>query len=210
MTQRDGERPPIAVQHARRRRARWPDRSVRAADRALPRSSTAHIIGVVVSETTSEITMAIGDRHGEFAEQLADQAAHQQDRDKHRDQRHAHRQHREADLAGSQQRGLQRRLSCIQVAGDVFQHDDGVVDHESGRDRERHQREDVEAVSEQIHHRECRDQRHRYRHHGHQRRPRAAQEREHDEDHQNHGDDQRDFDVPQRGPDRRSNGRPRD
>ena len=142
------------------------------------------------------------DRHGEFAKQPADQAAHQQDRDKDGDQRHAHRHHGKADLAGAEQRGIQPRHAGIQVAGDVFQHDDGVVDHESGRDRQRHQREDVEAIAQQIHHGECRHQRHRDRHDRHQRRARIAQEREHDEDHQRDGDQQRDFDVAQRGADR--------
>ncbi len=125
-------------------------------------------------------------RHRELAEQAADDAAHQQDRDEHRDQRDAHRQHGEADLAGAADRGLHARHARLDVARDVLQHDDGVVDDEAGGDGERHQRQVVEAVAEQIHRREGADQRDRHRDARHQRRPAAAQEHEHhqhDEDH---------------------------
>ena len=44
------------------------------------------------------------ERHREFAEQTADDAAHQQDRDEHRDQRQAHRDDGEADLPGALER----------------------------------------------------------------------------------------------------------
>ena len=46
-------------------------------------------------------------RHRELAEQAAGLAAHEQQRDEHGDQRQADRQHREADLLGAEQRGLQ-------------------------------------------------------------------------------------------------------
>ena len=48
------------------------------------------------------------DGQGEFAEQAADDAAHQQQRDEHRDQRQADRDHGEADLARALDRGLER------------------------------------------------------------------------------------------------------
>ena len=88
----------------------------RGSPRAVPGAAArAHIIGVVVSETTSEIRIAIDKRDGEFAEQPADDAAHQQDREEHRDQREAHRQHGEADFARAEQRRLRSaacRLRC--------------------------------------------------------------------------------------------------
>ena len=51
---------------------------------------------------------------------------------------------------------------ALQVARDVLEHDDGVVDDEAGRDGERHQRQIVEAVAEQVHHAERADQRDRH------------------------------------------------
>jgi hypothetical protein len=37
------------------------------------------------------------------------------------------------------------------LADDVLHHDDGVIDHEAGGDRQRHQREIVQAVAQQVH-----------------------------------------------------------
>jgi hypothetical protein len=48
--------------------------------------------------------------------------------------------------------GFQRH-ALLDVAVDVFQHDDGVIDHEAHRDGQRHQRQVVEAVADHVHHR---------------------------------------------------------
>ena len=61
------------------------------------------------------------------------------------------------------QRGLHRRHALLDVARDIFDHHDRVVHHESGRDGQRHQREIVHAVAEQIQHAEGPHQRHRHR-----------------------------------------------
>src|SRR5256885_508987 len=45
----------------------------------------------------------------------------------------------EADLFGAFERGLERRFAEFDVAGDVFNHDDGIVDDEAGGDRQRHE-----------------------------------------------------------------------
>ena len=70
-----------------------------------------------------------GDR--EFAECSPDQSPHEQDGQKHRHQRQAHRQDRESDLACTEQRRLDVRHACLDVARNVLQHDDCIVDHES-------------------------------------------------------------------------------
>ena len=57
----------------------------------------------------------------------------------------------------------QRRLALLDVARDVLDHHDRVVDDEAGRDGQRHQRQVVEAVAEQVHHAEGADQRERHR-----------------------------------------------
>ena len=54
------------------------------------------------------------------------------------------------------------RHAGLDVARDVLEHDDRVVDDEAGRDRQRHQRQVVEAVAQQIHDAERADQRHRH------------------------------------------------
>ena len=83
-------------------------------------------------------------------------------RDEHGDQRQADRDDREADLAGSLERRVERRQAVLDVADDVLQHDDRIVHHEADGDRQRHQRQIVEAVIEQIHHRERPGQRQRH------------------------------------------------
>ncbi len=83
------------------------------------------------------------DRHrkhdGEFPEQAADDAAHQQQRDQHRDQRERDREDGKPDFAGALERGCHRTFALLDIACDVFQHDDGVVDDEAHGNRQRHQ-----------------------------------------------------------------------
>ena len=45
-------------------------------------------------------------------------------------------------------------FAVLDVAVNVLHHDDGVVDHEAHRDGQRHQRQIVEAETQQIHRRE--------------------------------------------------------
>ena len=74
--------------------------------------------------------------------------------------------------------GAQPRLL---VAGDVLQDDDRVVDDEAGRYGERHQREVVDAVAEQVHDPERPDDRDGHGDDRYQRRAPFAQEEEDDE-----------------------------
>jgi len=74
----------------------------------------------------------------------------------------------------------------LEVARDVLDHHDRVVDDEAGRDRERHQRQVVQAVAHQIHRAEGADDRDRHREARDQRGARAAQE------HEDHEDDEHD------------------
>ena len=78
-----------------------------------------------------------GDR--KFVQQTADNAAHEHDRYEHSGKRYRHRKNGEADLAGAGECRLHRALAVLHVAHDVFEHDDGVVDDESNRERQRHQ-----------------------------------------------------------------------
>ena len=61
------------------------------------------------------------------------------------------------------QRGFERVHSVFDVSGNVLDHDDGVVDHEAGSDRQRHQRQIVQAKAEQIHRPQRADERQRHR-----------------------------------------------
>src|SRR6202012_3246779 len=91
------------------------------------------------------------DGHGEFAEFAADDAAHEQHRDEHGDQRHGDRQDREGDLARAFEGGIDNALAVLDMAHDVLEHHDRVVDDEAYREGQRHQREIVDAIGHHLH-----------------------------------------------------------
>ena len=127
-------------------------------------------------------------RNGEFVEQPADDLAHEEERDQHGDQRDGERNDGEADLRRALERRLQRCLALLDIARDVLDHHDGIVDDEAGRDRQRHQREIVEAEAEQIHDAERADERQRHRKARDDRRRQIAQKEEDDEHDQHDGE----------------------
>ena len=96
---------------------------------------------------------------------------------------------------------MQGRIAFLDVAGDVLDHDDGVVDHEAGGNGQRHQRKIVEAETEQIHGPERADQRQRNGKTWDQRCPRGAQEHEDHHHHQHDRERQFVLDVAHRGAD---------
>ncbi len=64
----------------------------------------------------------------------------------HSDQRQRHRQDGEADLARADQSGLRTGFCPIlDMADDVLEHDDGVVDHEADAQRQGEQRDVVDG-----------------------------------------------------------------
>src|SRR6202030_2859805 len=97
--------------------------------------------------------------NGKLAKESADDISHEQQRDQHCDQRNGQRYDGESNLSCALERGVQRRLAFFEVAIDVLDHHDRIIHHESGGDRERHQRQVVQAVAEQVHHSESTDQR---------------------------------------------------
>ena len=87
---------------------------------------------------------------------------------------------------------------------DVLQHHDRVVDDESGGDGQRHQRKDVEAVAEQIHHAERAKDGDRHRHARDHGGAEVAEEQKHHGCHQQHRQHQRHLGIVQRGADCRA------
>ena len=97
-----------------------------------------------------------GDR--EFAEQAADDAAHQQQGNQHRDERDRDRQDGEADFAGTLHGGIDGLHALLEVPLDVLQHHDRIVDHEAHRYGEGHERKVVQAVARHPHQRDGAEQ----------------------------------------------------
>ena len=95
---------------------------------------------------------------------------------KHRDQRDGERDDGEADLLRALEGGFHRRQALFEVAGDVLDHHDGIVDDEASRNGKGHQGEIVEAVTQRFHDDEGADQRERYGDAGDDGRGKTAQE----------------------------------
>src|SRR6266567_568512 len=145
-----------------------------------------------------------GERYRELPKQPPDNAAHQQNRNEDRDERGTHGDHGEAHFARSAQRSLNGVDARFEITRDVLDHDDGVIHDEAGGDGQRHQRQVVHAVAEKVHHAEGAQKRDRHGDARDNRCPHVAQESEYHEDDQNHGDHQRDLDVPDGGANGRS------
>ena len=147
------------------------------------------------------------DGDGEFVQQPPDDAAHEQHGNEHGGERDGHGQDGEADFARAAQRRLIGRLALLDVAHDVLQHDDGVVDDEADGQRQRHQREIVEAEAERGHAGEGADDRDGQRERGNEGRRHRAQEQEDHADDQDGRDQQRHLHVVDGGADRSGCGR---
>ena len=140
--------------------------------------------------------------HGEFPEQPADDVAHEKQRDQHRDQRDRQRDDRETYLRRALERCCQRRIAGFDVAHDVLDHDDGVIDDEARRDGERHKRKIVQAVAEQKHDAEGADDGQGHGDARNHRRRQRAQKQKHDHHHQGDGEHELELDVLDRRADR--------
>ena len=120
----------------------------------------------------------------------ADDAGHEKKRNENRDERDAQRNDREPDLLRAFERGFQRRIARFDETHDVFDHHDRVVDHESGRDGQRHQRKIIETESGEIHDAERADERQRQRDAGDDSRPKFSEKEKHHHHHERDGEEQ--------------------
>ena len=141
-------------------------------------------------------------RHSKLTKEPADDSSHHEDGDEYGYERRAHRKNGEANLARPTKCRLHRAHSLLQITRDVFQNDDGVVNYKSSRNGQRHQRKIVQAISQQVHDPESSDQRKGDCDTGNQGRAECSQEGEHYQDDQNDRDEQREFNVCDRRPDR--------
>ena len=102
-------------------------------------------------------------RHRELSKEAADDVSHEQEWNQHGDQRHRQRNDREADLHRTHESSLDRLFTLFDVPRNVFDHNDGIVHDEAGGNRQSHQRQVVQAVSQQVHDAESSDERQGHR-----------------------------------------------
>ena len=135
------------------------------------------------------------DGDGEFMQQPPEDAAHEQHRNEHGSQRERHGNDRETDFSGPLQRCLHRGFALLHVTHDVFQHHNGVVHDEPHADRDRHQRQVIQAVAQQLHNGKRPDDGHRHGQARNDRGGKIAQEEKNDHYHQANRQDQSELDV---------------
>src|SRR4029077_7213099 len=131
----------------------------RGASAEACRSSRLHIIGVKVSETTADVTTAMVSVSANSRNMrptrpvmnssgmntaISDTVSEIPVKPIWFARRPRERDHGEADFARTAQRGLERVFAVLDVADDVLDHDDGIVDDEARPDRQCHQRKIVE------------------------------------------------------------------
>ncbi len=122
-----------------------------------------------------------GGGEGERSEELTRHTAHERDRHEDGAQRQRRRDDGKADLDRGVGRSLERLLAVAQMAHDVLDFDDRIVDQHADDQRQREQREQVQRVAQQIHRPERRNDRQRQRGCGDDRGAPVAQEDPHDD-----------------------------
>ena len=130
-----------------------------------------------------------GDRDGdgELAIELAGEAAQEGDGNEHRGEHQRDRDDGPADLVHGLEGGIARREARGDVALDVLDHDDGVIDHDADGQHQPEQRQRVDGKASQVQHGEGAHNGHR---HGGQRNDGGAPVLQEQHHHQ-HDQDQR-------------------
>ena len=96
-------------------------------------------------------------RPAERVDEALGVAVHERDRQEDHHQRQRRRHHRQRDLAGRLDRRVERRaVLLLDVAEDVLQHDDRVVDDDADGERDAEQRHVVQREAHHVHQRERR------------------------------------------------------
>ncbi len=96
-------------------------------------------------------------------------------------------------------RGLSSRHAFAQLALDILDHDDCVVDHDADGEHKSEQRQHVDGEAEALHHREGADERYGYGDERDDRRAPRLQEQQHDDDDEEDGLDDRQVELGDRG-----------
>ncbi len=124
-------------------------------------------------------------RDAELLEELPGDSRHEACRREDRDDGQRDRDHGKPDFVGGLQRRAIGRLPHPHVADDVLDLDDGVVDQNTGRQRDGEEADEVQREAQNVHRPERREDRQRQRDRGDDGRPDVAQEQQHDDDGEN-------------------------
>ena len=129
---------------------------------AASRSRRAHIIGVSVSDTTSEIRIDTASVIANSRNSRPTTSAMKSSGISTAISEIVSEIRVKPICLRALERRLQRRLALFDVPRDVLHHHDRVVDDEAGGDGQRHQRQVVDREAGEVHHAEGADQRQRH------------------------------------------------
>src|SRR6476619_4243415 len=101
------------------------------------------------------------DRYAELPEELAWNGRHEARRHEYRNNGQADGNDCKANLVGCLEGGLIRRLSHPDMTDNVLDFDDGVIDEDTGAERDREQAHHIEGEAYRVHDPECRKDRKR-------------------------------------------------
>ena len=135
------------------------------------------------------------ENNGKFAEQAPDDSAHEKNGNEDGHQRSAHRENSKSDFTRAFHGGFIGLHAVFDVAGNVFDDHDGIVDDEAGGDGEGHEREIVQAVMAKIHDAEGADEGERNGHARDDGGPDVSQECKDYENHKDNGNHEGDFHI---------------
>ena len=123
----------------------------------------------------------------EFEEQAAGRSRHEGDRRINGSESESHRHDGEADLAHARERGFEGLHTFLDVAEDVLQNDDGVIDDKADGEHHGEQSEHVDRQPGHQHDRESGDERDRDGDDRNHRSPERVQEEHDDQDDERYG-----------------------
>ena len=103
------------------------------------------------------------DRQRELLVELPGEAGDEGEGNEYRNQDQCDRDDGAGDLPHCLVGGVSRRQPGLDVALDVLDHDDSVVDDDADREHQTEQAERIDGEAEHVHHGECADDRHRHR-----------------------------------------------
>src|SRR5581483_6332593 len=135
------------------------------------------------------------ERDGKFTEEASHDVAHEKERNQDRHERNGEGHDGEADLLGAFESGGEGLFALFDEADDVFDHDNGVIDDETGGNGEGHEREIVEAEAGQVHDGAGANERERDGEGGNDGGSQGSEKEKNDRHDQQNGDEQLDFHI---------------
>ncbi len=135
------------------------------------------------------------DDDGEFIEEASEDSTHEENGDKDGDEGDRHGDDGEADFAGADEGGVEGGEAEFDMANDIFEDDDGVIDDEAGGESHGEEGEVIDAEPEEVHDDEGADEGEGHGEGGDEGGWEVSEEEKDDEDDEDDGEDESELDI---------------